>query len=71
MHDVDLVADGAFEFPLIYITFAASSSEVLQTVSTSTLRAVAAFVKIVFDHETKLALEILRDGVNLIIRVDI
>lgn len=71
MHDIDLVADGALEFLLINISVAASPSKVLQTVFTSTLRAVAAFVKIVFDHETELALEVLWDLIYLIIRVDI
>ena len=71
MHDIDLVADGAFKFLLMYISVAASSSKVVQTVFASTLRAVAAFVKIVFDHKTELALEILWDLFDLIIRVDI
>ena len=71
LHDIDFMADGAFKFLLINVTFAASFSESLQTVFASTRRAFATFIKIIFDHKTKLTFKILRDRINLIFWINV
>ena len=71
LHDIDVMANGAFKFLRINITLTASFSKILQTVFTSTLRAFATIIKIIFDHKTKLTLKILRDGIDLIFWINV